>query len=147
MLDVRFPDAKLFLDEMNSRIFAHLKESMTTVKTHQDRMDLANEISEEWREITRNHDNRPGTKLPLKSIYQKSLNVYTPPSDTSSTALSGGAVAGIVIGCSVFVAIATGILAWFLIKREQKKNSMQWQIKREEFSLSSEVLGEGTWGV
>ena len=146
VLDVRFPDANKFLDAMHVHIYNHLNESTTTEKTHADRMAVSENIAQAWRQITREYDNRQDTSLPLKAIYQKSLNVYTPPSEDNND-ISGGAIAGIVVGCSIFVAIITGTLAWLLLRRERKKSSNSWQLTREQLKLTSEILGEGSYGV
>jgi len=146
VLDVRFPEAAKFLTVMHEQIFDRLHDSLTIPKTHDDRLAVADAISEEWKRITREYDSRPVTKLPLKAIYQKSMNAYVPPNAQSSS-LSPGQVAGIVVGCILFVAILFGLLLWWVLRRERERSDMQWQVKREELRLTEEILGEGTFGV
>ena len=146
VLDVRFPEADAFLRKMNEHIFAHLKSSLTEPKSHDDRMEVANSIAEEWRKITEEYNSRPTTKLPLKDIYQQSLNVWVPPDDASNQ-LSPGVIAGIVIGCSFFAVLLTSGLFYLLIKREKEKSRMNWQIKKEDIRIEADILGEGAFGV
>ena len=70
VLDVRFPDANKFIASMKDHIFQHLTESMTIAKTHEDRMEVADTITMEWKQITQDYDNRDDTSLSLKAIYQ-----------------------------------------------------------------------------
>lgn len=146
VLDVRFPEAFTILSAMNDRIFAHLNASKTKVMNQEDRLAVANDIDDAWRQIIRDYDSRDDTTSPLLTVYQKSLNVYNPESQTTK-GLSAGAIAGIVIGCSAFAAIVAGILAYVLIRREREKTEQQWVIKPEDIRLSGEVIGEGSFGV
>lgn len=148
VLDVRFPEANAMLDSMNEHIFNHLTGSLSEDKTHEQRLAVADAIAEDWRDIASEFDSRPTTKLPLRSIYQQSLNVYVPPSPTEDDGgLSGGTIAGIVIGCSLVAALVTGVLSYVLIRREQEKTRMNWQIRKEDIRIEGEVLGEGAFGV
>lgn len=149
VLDVRFPEANAMLSAMNKHIFEHLSGSLTQEKTHEERLAVADAIAEEWRAITREYDSRPTTILPLKSVYQQSLNVYVPPSPSQidGSSLETGAIAGIVVGCSLVAALVTGIVFNFLVKREKQKSRQNWQIRKEDIRIQGEVLGEGAFGV
>ena len=149
VLDIRFPDADKFLSAMHDRMFIHLNSSLTEFKTHADRMAVGRDIEAKWKKLTDDYNNRETTVRPLQTIYQQSLNVYVPPveSGSSDDGLSSGAIAGIAVGAAVAAALLTGLLFYWVLRKEQKKSDMQWEIKKEDIQLSSEVIGEGDFGV
>ncbi|CAB9517852.1 Receptor-type guanylate cyclase gcy [Seminavis robusta] len=146
VLDIRFPDADKFLKVMHDKIFLHLNESRTEDKTFDDRIQVARDIEAEWAKLETQYNQRDTTVFPLKTIYQQSLSVYVPPA-LSSDKMNSGAIAGIAVGAALFAALVTGVFLLWTLWRERKKNDILWLIKKEDIQLSSEVIGEGSFGV
>jgi len=145
VLDVRFPEANTFITEMQVQAFQHLNESTSVNKTQEERMAVAASIEQAWRKEIAAHDSREDTTESLKTIYQRSLNVYSP--ETESQTLSAGSIAGIIGGCAAGIILVAGVVAWWCIRREKEKSKNNWLIKREDVRFTEEVIGEGDFGV
>lgn len=123
VLDTRFPKGVAVMEAAFVATYPLLVKSETQEITHEERLAVAAEIEAEWLRIVDDYDsNRPMGTLSLKSIYQKSSNVYVEPSNKRT--LSVGEVVGLVVGVSVvIISISAMIIVYFRLKmiNEEKR--------------------------
>ncbi|KAK7389122.1 hypothetical protein VNO78_23954 [Psophocarpus tetragonolobus] len=83
---------------------------------------------------------------PARELNTTNLPVFEP--ESSSSSLSGGAIAGIVIGCCIFVLLcASGLYLWWRIKKgkdEEEEEIEDWELEYWPHRFSYEELSSAT---
>lgn len=122
VLDIRFPTGGKFTSSLNEAVHKYLSSfiNQTASPTQDDRLGVAREIEKTWNELVDDYEeNRLAGALTLKDLYQKSFNTYVTPTD-DSRALSVGSIVGILLGFSLVIGFAVGVIVYVVSLRRLK---------------------------
>lgn len=136
VLDIRIPGGPDLVAIFGEEIYAHLVASKSKEITHADRLAVSKRIESQWDQYIVDFDraHKEQGLSSMKESYQKSLSVYFPEVFYSDdNGWSANQIAGLVLGCSFFVGLVIGIVAYVLSLRkirEQRRLAEQMLLER-----------------
>lgn len=136
VLDARIPTGLALKDAVFRTVYPHLVRSKNEEITEEDRFALTADIEAQWTKIIEDFDKKSLSSggLPLKSIYQKSLNVYIEDSNVEKT-LSIGAIVGLVVGITSFIILISASIVFYYrleMMKEKKRLAKEVRAKRRQ---------------
>jgi multiple sugar transport system substrate-binding protein len=116
--EIIFPHASKIIDILDKEVSTYLvkahKGLIPEGTSYDERMELAQAITDKWNNIITKYDKRLDTVAPILEIYQRSRGVFTPHIDKNQ--LKNTRIVGYIL-MSIILVSSTGALIWVVINR------------------------------